>query len=1229
MRTLLRDPLVYARAVAVAGIGVFVATGGGVIPPVVAVTVGWVVASIVLLARATIRKGAPLSLSEVPVAVAVADLMAATSWMVATALNPRSISFVLVIVVGCVAMYRLGRRGVLLTLVAYIAGRIAQETVRVFAGTPTPVATLIGDSIVVTISVVILTATVDLHLREQRRARRAIDRAQSLERVALDIGMQDDPDAVVRSLPRIVRSVVDVDYAALIVRRGAEFEIVAGDGSGAAVVGVRASAETGVVGDVSRQRATVIVPDYLTHPTAVPQVRALGLRSTLGVPIFVHGEIAAVLKVARLRLAAFDAAEIAAVEGFASHAAIAIANARALDQARRLEAVSRLVATEGSADEVVTRIAEEAAAAFSVEFVLVAEIDDLSRSRTIAAIGAAAPLAGRRDEDLGPLMREVVSGRRLVAAADYLAYRGGGPGDEPGGSRADGGPSGPVLARAILHATMAAPALIGDRVAAIFVIGTTDPHRRFDIVDRQGLTAFTESTAVALRAAAARQDRDRRIDRLAALNVLAWELAQVREPLRIARLAWEACGQLVARDSFYIARYEEERKLFHFLFQEDEGKIEESHLTDAWAGDMVVPLGAGPTSQVILTGDTYITSVATDPVQHRSRRYGDHGRESVSAVHVPLKSAGRIVGVLSAQSYRADAYDDEDVAILQSLANLVASAFANAEHLARGRELYLASVKALAAAVDARDPYTRSHSARVAALSRIIAEEMALSPDEIRRVQLGALLHDIGKIGIPDAILNKPAALTPEEWVIMRTHSVLGASILAAVEPLRDLVPIVRCHHERHDGNGYPDGLRGNEIPLASAIVAAADAYEVIVSKRSYKAAQTVEYAVSELLACRGTQFHPDVVDAFIRVIDRDRTHGTMRLRRVGSMEHEDIDDVPGPGEVLERYVARSQTHTRQLAILQRLATEISAVLDIDDLAARLLKIICDAMGYENGFLTTLDDEEGALVVRAAVGPSIDYLGQSLQRGQGISWWVMEHGLLQNVPDVQADTRYLGPAAIRSSLIVPLRIGEERVGVLGIESPGEAAFTTEDEELLTAVSHQVAAAIRVARLHDAAKTAASTDPLTGLPNRRAFFERLALSLRQAAEGMPLSVAIVDVDLLKAVNDRYGHNVGDEALMRIGTLLAAGVRGDDAVARIGGDEFAVLFPGAPVLAAERIMRRLAETVAESKLSDGRPLPTIAWGIAVAPDGPTTVDAIVDAADRAMYRQKQAIKARSIG
>jgi diguanylate cyclase (GGDEF)-like protein len=459
----------------------------------------------------------------------------------------------------------------------------------------------------------------------------------------------------------------------------------------------------------------------------------------------------------------------------------------------------------------------------------------------------------------------------------------------------------------------------------------------------------------------------------------------------------------------------------------------------------------------------------------------------------------------------------------------------------------------------------------------------------------------------------------------MRTHSELGASIVNAVEPLRDLAPIVRAHHERYDGGGYPDQLGGDLVPVEAYIVAAADAFEVIVSRRSYKQAQTVEFACTELLRCRGAQFHPAVVDAFLRVLERDRAQGAAQLRRIAGILHEDIEDMPGPGLLLEQFAATAHAHGRRLAILQRLASEISAVLDIDELATRLIRIVCDAMGYENGFLLTLDETGDNLVIRSAVGPSGSYVGQRLGRGQGISWWVIEHGQLQNVPDGRLDPRFYGPPEIRSVLCVPLLLGDERIGVLGVESPRVGAFARDDEDLLTAVSHQVAAAVRVAKLHQAAKTAAATDPLTSLPNRRSFFARLEAELARH-DGQPLSVAVLDANGLKALNDGHGHAVGDEALVRIGEILEGGIRDGDLVARIGGDEFAVLFASAPLLTAERVMRRLAELIAHEKLPGGQRLPTIAWGIADA-TGEATVDALVDAADRAMYRQKQYARRRT--
>jgi diguanylate cyclase (GGDEF)-like protein/putative nucleotidyltransferase with HDIG domain len=1194
-----RDVLLVARLTAVAGALVWILIGGQATLPLAYVALAFLIATSALVWRDDVRRGGvTVPLSETPGFVVIGDLCAASVWMIASAPNERSVAFVVVVAIGALAMYRLGEHGVTATAAAYLVGRIGQEIVRVVMGIPTPIPQVFGEAMVVILVLIILSATVAHYRGEQRSGARALRLARSLQRVATEIGQETASEALFKSIARNALLLVDAHHATINRRRGDEFAIVAGAGTGERALGVRASARRGIVGAVLRSRQAVAWADYAADPTAVQEIKDIGVRSIVGVPIVVQGEIAATLTVGRLAVRPFDENDVQALEGLAAHAAIALRNARILEQARRVETVSRELAAEtGATSDVIRRIAQEMHGAYDTEFVMVTEL----RGETavdLAGVGFAAPLTA--PQQVGPLVQRVIRRREVVSLRDYSL-------DTYGESSGQA----EFLREAGIHAAMAAPVMLGGEVVGSVGIATTDPDRTFDAIDRQGLFAFAQLAAAAMRSARVREEREQRIHRLSALNDLAWQLAGVHEPFGIARLAYEAAGALVVRDSFYVARYDAGKKEFDFVLQAEGA--------DSWVGERY-PLGTGPTSQVVLTGETYLVKGLDDPVQRQGMPFGETDRPSASAVHVPLKSRGRLVGVLSSQAYRPGAFDAEDIAVLQSLGNLVATAFENAEHLAQMRELYLASVKALAAAVDARDPYTRSHSARVAALARTIADEMRMSADQLRRVQLGALLHDIGKIGVPDAILNKPGPLTADEWVLMRTHPAVGGSILAAVEPLRDLVPIVKAHHERFDGAGYPDELAGDSVPLEAYVVAAADAFEVIVSRRAYKQAQSVEFACAELVRCRGTQFHPDVVDAFLRVIDRDRLQGAAYLRRVGAIEEADMENVPGPGGVLEQFAASAHAHGRQLAILQRLASEISAVLDIDTLAQRLLRIVCESMGYENGFLLTLDDKHESLVVRAAVGPSEPYVGQLLRRGVGISWWVIEHGQLQNVTDAQVDPRFYGPPNIQSVLVVPLQLGEERVGALGIESPRSEAFGREDEELLTAVSHQVAAAIRVAKLHQAAKTAAATDPLTGLPNRRTFFTRLGTAL-EGDPLVPVTVAVLDVNGLKQLNDQFGHGVGDEALIRIGEMLSAGVRDGDTVARIGGDEFAILFPGAPLFAAERVMRRVASNIAEGTLADGKRLPTIAWGVADASDRPITVDALVDAADRAMYRHKQ--------
>ncbi|HXA29784.1 MAG TPA: HD domain-containing phosphohydrolase [Candidatus Angelobacter sp.] len=180
----------------------------------------------------------------------------------------------------------------------------------------------------------------------------------------------------------------------------------------------------------------------------------------------------------------------------------------------------------------------------------------------------------------------------------------------------------------------------------------------------------------------------------------------------------------------------------------------------------------------------------------------------------------------------------------------------------------------LADMVEARDVETQAHCRRLVAMSDRIADRLELSLDERHAVRLGACLHDVGKIAIPDAVLRKAGPLLPEEWEVVRGHPEVGARLLEGVEQWRSAQVVVRHHHERFDGNGYPAGLRGRDIPLGARIVAVADAVDVMVTGRSYSPARSLDATIDELLAHRGTQFDPDVVDAFVGMAGIDALMG-------------------------------------------------------------------------------------------------------------------------------------------------------------------------------------------------------------------------------------------------------------------------------------------------------------------------------------------------------------------
>jgi HD-GYP domain-containing protein (c-di-GMP phosphodiesterase class II) len=185
-------------------------------------------------------------------------------------------------------------------------------------------------------------------------------------------------------------------------------------------------------------------------------------------------------------------------------------------------------------------------------------------------------------------------------------------------------------------------------------------------------------------------------------------------------------------------------------------------------------------------------------------------------------------------------------------------------------EAYVSTVRVLAAAIDARDPYTLGHSTRVAANSLMLGREIGLSQNELEELEICCFFHDVGKLGTPDAILRKKQTLNSSEYDEMRRHPEDGADILGRAKSLQKYIPPVRHHHECYDGKGYPDGLDGDRIPLFAAVIAIADAFDAMTSFRPYKNALPVEEALRELANGAGTQFHPALVDAFIRAMDKN-----------------------------------------------------------------------------------------------------------------------------------------------------------------------------------------------------------------------------------------------------------------------------------------------------------------------------------------------------------------------
>jgi len=305
----------------------------------------------------------------------------------------------------------------------------------------------------------------------------------------------------------------------------------------------------------------------------------------------------------------------------------------------------------------------------------------------------------------------------------------------------------------------------------------------------------------------------------------------------------------------------------------DDALVDAGHFAQApWrldTGGMFLVDDYPQTKEVLESGVSRAVSLSDETLDESEafvlRRLGLH-----AVLMLPLRVHGRTWGLVEVYDAKERSFDRADIALAELLVGHLEVLLAQFEHAESVERLYRETLASLTSALEAKDGYADAHTREVSNLAVAVARRLGASEELVQAIELGALLHDIGKIRVPESVLNKDSALDDDEWAVVRTHPLVGERILAPIEALATVVPIVRSCHERWDGRGYPDGLAGEEIPLGARIVAVCDAFRAMVEPRPYRPALDRETARAELERCSGTQFDPAVVTALLRVLDAE-----------------------------------------------------------------------------------------------------------------------------------------------------------------------------------------------------------------------------------------------------------------------------------------------------------------------------------------------------------------------
>lgn len=562
-------------------------------------------------------------------------------------------------------------------------------------------------------------------------------------------------------------------------------------------------------------------------------------------------------------------------------------------------------------------------------------------------------------------------------------------------------------------------------------------------------------------------------------------------------------------------------------------------------------------------------------------------------------------------------------------------------HVEQIASLNMRTIEALALAIEAKDHTTHTHLQRVRTYAVEIARELSLGEEQIEALRAAALLHDIGKLAVPEQIINKPGKLTREEFEKMKVHPLVGAEILQRVAFPYPVAPIVRSHHERWDGTGYPEGLAGENIPIGARILAAVDCLDALASDRQYRQALPLHEAMTKVKEKAGSWFDPRIVDVlerrYVELERKAQINEDVPLpRKLSKSVRVDRGLAPAAGfektepthgqmdsaDFLTSIASARQEAQTMFELSQDLGVSLSLSETLSVLSMRLRRMI----PYDS--IAVFVNRNGWLLPELVSGENFRTLSSLKVRvGEGLCGWVAANckPIINGNPQVESGY-VIDPAksaTLQSALVVPLEGLNGVVGVLAMYHANRDAFTPDHLRILLAVASKVALSVENALKYQQAESSATTDYLTGLPNARSLFVHLAQEVARCRRmKSSLAVLVCDIDGFKQINDSFGHLEGDKLLREFTTRLKDVCRGYDYVARMGGDEFVITAPGlTPEAATEKAERLNRAAIESGRHVCGRELITLSVGMAFCPEDGTDVERLLAEADRRMYSMKQ--------